>query len=591
MSDTKLKLKDLGTIHLMALDGTSLFLPFGRPISEYLLGNAGTQNGSRVFLNRGAIDFPAVVRWEESIASLLQTTGFGELERAGLVEPEPAPAAEPDPGMADFLRLEGPSLAIQEPNLATTSPAVPHAELPVSLPRVLALPLRQRMTFGPAPQKAKPAPAAAPKPAAVAPAPKAATTPAPNVTAPPKQNPAPPAKPAATAPPAKASPPAPAQAKQAAPIPPAPKPGPTAAPASRVTVLQPPPPPAAPKTSTPKTAVPAAPAARTPESTPAPGKPVTAPPRAPVAPAARANENVAPPPKPAPVPPAAARTSTPVTTSRPLVPPFPPERGSSSTGMMEQAAAHEVIARETPKPKEPAPSPKAKGPLSITDSAPPAETATPSSFEPNLGGADSASLFERIPMLVKIGVALSVVAGGLYFGLGKSSEKPAANKPVFVGEQGWSTEWASDAVGSRKARQLTMYRPSAGLSDYQFQFAGQIESKAIGWIFRASDTKNYYAMKLEQLKPGVMGLTHFAVVDGRESSNSQKPLTLDARPGAIYNVKLDVTGPRFTVSIQGEPVEFWTDNRLKSGSVGLMNERDERGVASAVQFSFTQVSK
>ena len=88
-----------------------------------------------------------------------------------------------------------------------------------------------------------------------------------------------------------------------------------------------------------------------------------------------------------------------------------------------------------------------------------------------------------------------------------------------------------------------------------------------------------------------MGLTHFAVVDGRESSYSQKPLTVDARPGAVYNVKLDVTGPRFTVSIQGEPVDFWTDNRLKTGSVGLMNERDERGVASAVQFSFTQVAK
>jgi len=194
-------------------------------------------------------------------------------------------------------------------------------------------------------------------------------------------------------------------------------------------------------------------------------------------------------------------------------------------------------------------------------------------------------------MVVKIGVALSVIAGGLYFGLGKSSEKPAGNKPVFVGEQGWSTEWASDVVGSRRARQLTMYRPSAGLSDYQFQFAGQIENKAIGWIFRALDTKNYYAMKIEAIRPGTMGLTHFAVVDGRESSYSQKPLTVDARPGAIYNVKLDVTGPRFTVSVQGEPVDFWTDNRLKVGSVGLMNERDERGVASGVQFAFTQVAR
>jgi hypothetical protein len=88
-----------------------------------------------------------------------------------------------------------------------------------------------------------------------------------------------------------------------------------------------------------------------------------------------------------------------------------------------------------------------------------------------------------------------------------------------------------------------------------------------------------------------MALTHFAVVDGRESSTSQRPLSIDARPGAAYRVKLDVTGPRFTIYIGGEPVDFWTDNRLKTGAVGFMNERDERGATSSVQFSFPQGMK
>jgi hypothetical protein len=88
-----------------------------------------------------------------------------------------------------------------------------------------------------------------------------------------------------------------------------------------------------------------------------------------------------------------------------------------------------------------------------------------------------------------------------------------------------------------------------------------------------------------------MAITHFAVVEGRESSNSQKPVGIDARPGAAYRVRLDVTGPRFTLYIGGEPVDFWTDNRLKTGSVGFMNERDERGATSSVQFSFAQGAK
>jgi hypothetical protein len=210
-----------------------------------------------------------------------------------------------------------------------------------------------------------------------------------------------------------------------------------------------------------------------------------------------------------------------------------------------------------------------------------------------LGDQQPESFFEKIPMAAKIGVALVVAILAFYFLLGgKSSDKPAnENRAVSMGEQGWSTEWASDVAGSKRGRQLTLYRPSTGMSDYQLQFVGQIENKAMGWVFRAADTKNYYGMKIEQLRPGAMAITHFAVVEGRESSYSQKPLALDARPGTPYRVMLDVNGPRFTINLQGEPVEFWTDNRLKTGAVGFMNERDERGVSSSVQFSFPKGAK
>ena len=282
------------------------------------------------------------------------------------------------------------------------------------------------------------------------------------------------------------------------------------------------------------------------------------------APAARAAETspVAPPAKPAPAPTQVSKAPVPIT---------------------------------SPKPAEPAPSrepipvarPAATGSLSITSPAAPPETVPARSNEPNLtmGASDSRSFLDKVPTPARIGIAVALAILTIYLVFGKSEDKPA-NLPVAVGEQGWSTEWASDVVGSRKARQITLYRPSNKMADYQFQFMGQIESKALGWVFRQSDTRNYYAMKIENLRPGVMALTHFAVVDGRESSFNQKPLTVDARPGVAYKVKLEVSGPRFTVYIQGEPVDFWTDNRLKTGAVGFMNERDERGASSSVQFSF-----
>jgi hypothetical protein len=54
---------------------------------------------------------------------------------------------------------------------------------------------------------------------------------------------------------------------------------------------------------------------------------------------------------------------------------------------------------------------------------------------------------------------------------------------------------------------------------------------------------------------------------------------------------LDVSGPRFTAYLGGEPVDFWTDNRLKAGAVGFMNEREERGATSSVRFSFPKGAK
>src|SRR5262245_56235391 len=199
MTDSKLDLKNAGSIRLMELDTSTLFLPYGRPITEYLQGVVGNQNGTRTLLKQAAIDFSPAIRWQECASSRLRTTGFGEMERGGLVESTTA-AEPPDPAVADFLPFERPAVAFRESNPARISPAIVPENLPVSLPRISALPLRPRMTFGPAP-KAKPAAAPVAKPAAgpavKAPAPAAAPPkPAATVVAP---------KPAAAPPPARAA--------------------------------------------------------------------------------------------------------------------------------------------------------------------------------------------------------------------------------------------------------------------------------------------------------------------------------------------------------------------------------------------------
>jgi hypothetical protein len=230
------------------------------------------------------------------------------------------------------------------------------------------------------------------------------------------------------------------------------------------------------------------------------------------------------------------------------------------------------------------------------DVRPPASGFTPPLCEPHLSLEQQAEqgFVARLPMAVKAGapVLVALVLGSFLLGHGGPTSAASASDstPSTVGEQGWVTEWASDAGGLRRGRQLTMYRPSKGLSDYQMQFSGQIERKALGWVFRAADTKNYYGMKIDNDKPGLVQYTRFAVVNGHESSVTQKSLPIQSRADTAYAVRLEASGPRFSVYIQGEPVELWTDSRLKTGAVGFMYESGESGRTSSVRFSFRNTS-
>jgi hypothetical protein len=206
----------------------------------------------------------------------------------------------------------------------------------------------------------------------------------------------------------------------------------------------------------------------------------------------------------------------------------------------------------------------------------------------SLDSGANLGFFARLPMAVKAGAPVLIVLAlsSLFFGHGRPISASSAAIESSVGEQGWLTEWASDEVGSRHGRQLTLYRPSANQSDYQMQFAGQIENKALGWVFRVSDTKNYYAMKIENNKHGSVLYSRFVVVNGRQGDLTQKPLQIPARPDTTYNVRLEATGPRFSVYIQNEPVDLWTDSRLKTGALGFMNETEESGRTNSVRFTF-----
>src|SRR4029077_20513403 len=64
-----------------------------------------------------------------------------------------------------------------------------------------------------------------------------------------------------------------------------------------------------------------------------------------------------------------------------------------------------------------------------------------------------------------------------------------------------ATAWSFDANGFVRPASLALYRPSMGLADYEMQFLGLIDKKALSWVVRARDFDNYYVIRLVVLKP------------------------------------------------------------------------------------------
>jgi len=148
--------------------------------------------------------------------------------------------------------------------------------------------------------------------------------------------------------------------------------------------------------------------------------------------------------------------------------------------------------------------------------------------------------------------------------------------------------WSYDVAGFVRPGPLAIFKPTVDLSDYRFEFLGQIDQKAIGWAFRAEDLNNYYAMKLVVVKPGPLPLVRivrYAVINGKEGPHVDKPLPLSVRTDMLYRIQVNARGSDFTIMAQGQVVDFWSDDRLRRGGVGFFCNRGERARLSWVEVS------
>lgn len=147
------------------------------------------------------------------------------------------------------------------------------------------------------------------------------------------------------------------------------------------------------------------------------------------------------------------------------------------------------------------------------------------------------------------------------------------------GAKSWVPGWQRSPAGYMRTGEMALFQPSLNYTDYHMEFYGQIEEKSMGWVVRAQDKKNYYAMKFKVIEPGlrpIIAIVHYQVTNGKRGHVEETPLNVMVHNNEPYHVSVDVRGNRFMAAIEGEPVESWTDDAPRKGGVGFFSDTGER---------------
>jgi hypothetical protein len=206
---------------------------------------------------------------------------------------------------------------------------------------------------------------------------------------------------------------------------------------------------------------------------------------------------------------------------------------------------------------------------------------------PVLHNPEVSGPWAKLPTAAKAGIGAVLALGivGIAYTVFNGSNASATTTAVKavapsyqLGKQINSGGWIEDWAPADQLRRVTLLRGSQPYSDYRIEFQAQIQNKAIGWMCRGLNPKNYYVIKLEKLKGGlepVVALVRYAVIDGENEKRVEKVLPMKVRVDTTYKIRFDAVGSEFAVWVQDKKIDEWRDSRLGSGGVGLYSEGDE----------------
>jgi hypothetical protein len=154
---------------------------------------------------------------------------------------------------------------------------------------------------------------------------------------------------------------------------------------------------------------------------------------------------------------------------------------------------------------------------------------------------------------------------------------------------GGMKEWLVDVAGVRTGP-LALYAPTLELIDYELDFLARIDTRSLTWVVRAAGLDEYLRCTLTAVGGGELEFSRCAVIGGV----AQPPVTAERRlpgkPRSAMTVNTSVSGDSFAVSVDGNNIDAWDDDRFPMGGVGFTGATDDRARLYWVRLSSTELT-
>lgn len=174
--------------------------------------------------------------------------------------------------------------------------------------------------------------------------------------------------------------------------------------------------------------------------------------------------------------------------------------------------------------------------------------------------------------------------GSLYRTLGRIADniEPSAAFEVYDGfeadiSEGWRGE-GLEAAGPGLARisGFGIHEETNRFDNYRFEFEARIIRRAVSWVLRARDRKNYYAFRLIEQGPEKRRLERYAVIDGK----AEEPFVVDVelpalRESGFRRISARLSGSSISTFVDGLRIDYLKDARLPSGGAGFLARKGD----------------